>query len=416
MRRLAWYTTVVLGTLSLVLLLWQFREAILLFLLSLALAAAVRPLLNYLSKYRLSPSLGLMLIYMLGLVILAVLFYTISGLLLREVQQAANDLPLAYERIKVQWPAGNAFQQAIAERLPPSPQLYETIAGEQGLLLVETVLGITSGFFFVLGQIVIVLVLSIYWSTDRARFERLWLSLLPAEQRVRARDIWRDMEAGVGAYIRSELIQGLLAGLLLGLGYWGLGLNYSMTLALASVLVGTIPVLGAILAAFLALLVGLASSSTLAIAAALYTLAIFLILELVVEPHFFESQRFSTLLLVLGMITLATDFGLIGLIMAPPLMVAIQLFFRQFVRQSVPVAVSNTLQIADLQERLAAVYELTSDVAEPLPPETMSMLDRLTHLIEKAEQELPEEPPRQPSTETPTPFPSVPTSASVGTK
>ncbi|MCZ7672142.1 MAG: AI-2E family transporter [Chloroflexi bacterium] len=69
----------------------------------------------------------------------------------------------------------------------------------------------------------VILFLSLYWSLDRVRFERLWLSLLPPEQRARARDIWQTIESDLGSYIRSEVAQSLLAGLLLGLGYWALG-------------------------------------------------------------------------------------------------------------------------------------------------------------------------------------------------
>jgi predicted PurR-regulated permease PerM len=415
-RRLAWFTTVVLGTAMVALLLWQFRAEFLVFLLSLAMAAAVRPLINYLnSKYHLSPGLASILIYTVGLAVIIVLLYTVSGLLLAELQRAGNTFTLTYELIKIQWPHGTAFQQAIAERLPPTAEFYEALAGEQGLVLLETLFGVTSGFFVIIGQFFIILVLSVYWSIDRARFERLWLSLLPAEQRIGARELWRNIEEGVGAYIRSELVQGFLAGVLLGFGYWSVGINYPITLALVGVLLGSIPMVGAPLAAILPLLVGWASNPSLAIVAALCTVAIFVILEFVVEPHFFDRQRYSSLLMVLGMIILANDFGLLGLILAPPLVVAIQILSGHLMRQSVPVtAPKPTLQLADLQERLAAVQTLIAELDEPLPVEATSMLSRLEGLVEKVGEALPPEPPAQPPTGTPQPFAPGPQSAPLG--
>ncbi|GIK43436.1 MAG: hypothetical protein BroJett011_72690 [Chloroflexota bacterium] len=395
MKRLAWYTTVVLGTTTLVLLLWQFSQEFLVFLLSLAMAAAVRPLINYLNqRYRLSPGLASILIYAAGLVVIGALFYTIGGLLLIELQRAANNFALTYEIIIGQWPQGTAFQQAIAERLPPPVEFYQALAGERGTLLVQTLLGVTSGFFVIIGQISVVLVLSVYWSIDRARFERLWLSLLPAEQRIGAREVWRNSEEGVGSYIRSELIQGFLAGLMLGFIYWMLGLQYPITLALVGVLAGSIPMVGAPLAAALPLLVGWASNPSLAVAAALSTAAIFLILEVVVEPHFFERNRYSSLLMVLGMIILANDYGLLGLILAPPLVVAVSILSGYLMRQSVPTAAPKpALQVADLQERLESVQMMVNELDEPLPVEAASMLSRLAKLIEKAGQTVPPEPP-----------------------
>lgn len=418
MKRLAWFTTVVLGTTTLMLLLWEFREEFLVFLLSLAMAAAVRPLINYLNnRYRLSPGLASILIYVVGLVVIGLLFYTVSGLLLIEVQRAANNFALRYEFIKTQWPQGTALQQAIAERIPPPVEFYQALAGERGTVLVQTLFGVTSDFFVAIGQLSVILVLSVYWSIDRARFERLWLSLLPAEQRIGARDVWRNIEEGVGSYIRSELVQGFLAGLLLGFIYWLLGLQYPITLALVGVLAGTIPMVGAPLAAALPLLVGWASNPALAVTAALLTAAIFLILEVVVEPHFFDRNRYSSLLMVLGMIILANDYGLLGLILAPPLVVAIAILSGHLMRQSIPTAAPKpTLQVADLQERLESVQIMVGELDEPLPVEAASMLKRLGSLIEKAGQTVPPEPPPDSSDGANGPLKVISQSASLGSK
>lgn len=418
MKRLAWYTTVVLGTTTLVLLLWEFRDEILVFLLSLAMAAAARPLINYLNRrYNLSPGLASILIYAVGLVVIGALFYTISGLLLIELQRASDNFALTYEIIKAQWPQGTAFQQAIAERIPAPVEFYQALAGERGTVLVQTLFGVTSGFFAIIGQASVILVLSVYWSIDRARFERLWLSLLPAEQRIGAREVWRSIEEGVGSYIRSELVQGFLAGLMLGFIYWILGLKYPLTLALVGVLAGSIPMVGAPLAAALPLLVGWASNPPLAITAALCTAAIFFILEVVVEPYFFDRNRYSSLLMVLGMIILANDYGLLGLILAPPLVVAISILSGYLMRQSIPTAAPKpTLQVADLQERLSSVQMMVSELDESLPVEAASMLNRLANLIEKAGQAVPPEPPPTSPAGGAEPFKVISQSASQGSK
>jgi hypothetical protein len=225
------------------------------------------------------------------------------------------------------------------------------------------------------------------------------------------------MENEIGAYIRSELIQGLLAGLLLGLGYWALGIRYPLTLALVGVLVGSIPLVGAPLAATLPLLIGLSSNPSLGIVAALSTGAIFLILELVVEPHFFNRHRYSSMMMVLGMIILAYVFGLLGLILAPLLVIAIQVLSGYLMRQSLPaVATKPTLQITDLEERLAAVQMMASEFDEPLPLETASMIKRLEGLVKKVSKILPAEFPPETPEGLPKPFNSASQSAPLGGK
>ncbi|MFN8454380.1 MAG: AI-2E family transporter [Anaerolineae bacterium] len=410
MRRLAWYTTVVLSTVAVVWLLWQVRAEIALFLFSLAVAAAVRPAINYLnSKYGLSPGLALALTYVAGLALLGGLFYLLGGLFLGEVGQAATGLASTFEWVRTSWAQGGAFQRMVAGWLPAPTELYQGLAGEQGLVLFETLFGFTSNLFGTLVQIMVVLVLSVYWSADRARFERLWLSLLPAEQRVQAREVWRKIEEGVGAYIRNEAVQGFLIGLLLGLGYWGLGLQFPITLALVAVVASLIPLIGGVLAVAAPLAISLATQPSLAVAASVGTLAVFLLLKVTVEPHLFDQQRYSSLLLVLGMILLAYDFGLLGLILAPPLMVAIQIFFGHFMRQAIVGLVAKpALAVADLQQRLENVKSMVSEMEESPAVETTGMLNRLDRLIEKADQTVP--------AETPSPFAPTPTSAPTGAK
>jgi putative permease len=392
MKRLAWFVGVSLATLTVVFLLWEFRGALILFLLSLVAAATVRPLTERLSRVGLSPGWALILIYLAGLGLLVIIGYLLGPVLLAELQQLGNRLSLTYERIKLEWPEGNSVQQLAAEQLPPSTELFETLTGEQGVYAARAIFGATANVFGAVAQALIVLVLSIYWGISRTRFERLWLSLLPAEQRVAARDIWRDIETEVGAYLRSELVQSLVAGLLLGVGYWWLGLNYPALLGLVGAIAWLVPMVGGLLAVIPAVLVGLAGGAELALMAALYTFAVFFVLEVAVEPRFFNRRRYSSLLLVLMMALLANELGLLGLILAPPLAVAIQLFFVNYIRLSIPVKAQPLPQVLELQVQLSGVRAMIEGMPEPPPPGTGSMLERLERLIRQSSQVLTSEP------------------------
>jgi hypothetical protein len=81
-------------------------------------------------------------------------------------------------------------------------------------------------------------------SIKRIPAEQLWLSLLPSGQRQQARDGWHTVEHDIGAFLHGHLIHGLVAGLLLGLGYWLLGSPFPAFLTLAGVLACLLPVVG----------------------------------------------------------------------------------------------------------------------------------------------------------------------------
>jgi predicted PurR-regulated permease PerM len=142
------------------------------------------------------------------------------------------------------WLDGSAFQQVLVRRLPPPGKLFEAATSSQGQLVLPALLGFSQSIGKLVSGTAIILFLSIYWSINQIHFERLWLSLLPSGQRKQARGIWRTIEPDLGAYIRGEVLQSLLAGLLLGLGYWLLGSPYPALLALAGALVCLIPVVG----------------------------------------------------------------------------------------------------------------------------------------------------------------------------
>ena len=182
MTRIIRYTIVVFITLISLLLLWQFGEAIILFLLSLAVAAAIRPLMSSITGRNVPKRLALGLVYFLLIAAIVSSLFLISQPLLAEVQLASDDLVANYDRIKAEWPLrGSVFQQTLAEQLPPSADFYQAITSPEGVPVLTGVFGIAQNFFSILGQIALVLVLSLYWSADQFRFERLGLSLLPED-------------------------------------------------------------------------------------------------------------------------------------------------------------------------------------------------------------------------------------------
>ncbi len=252
--------------------------------------------------------------------------------------------------------------------------------------MLQTLLGTTSSFLEIISQLLLILLLSVYWVADEIRFERLWLSLIPVESRPRARDTWRTIEANVGSYIRSEMAQSLLAGFLLGLGFWPLGLEYPILLALIGALAWLIPFAGVLLALVPVAIVGLLNGPGIAILAAAYTLFVFVVLEKVIEPQLFNRRRFSGLLLLLVVMACIVLFGFPGLILGPPLSVAIQIFFGHvFYQQFKVVPQKVTPELAELKQRLNDMQAAIARAEKEPSPVVVNMVERLTHLVEKAE-------------------------------
>jgi len=393
MKRLAWFTLLILATLTTAILFWEFRAAVVLFILSLAVAASVRPLVDWFAARGLPRGLALLFTYAICVGGVIALVLILSGPLLANLQQLTKDVISGYEQIQAQWPTGSPLQQSLARQLPAASDVSQAITGPQGGALLQTVLGLTLGSFDLLGQLLIVLVLSIYWSADQEHFKRLWLSLLPFQARARARAVWQNIETGFGAYLRSQVIQSVLAVILLGLGYQALGLQYPVALALIGAIAWLIPWAGVLLALIPAMLAGLAISPLLGVLAAALTIGVLAFLEFVVEPRLFKRERFSSLLVVIVLLVLADEYGLIGILVAPPVAAAIQIIAGQLWRATTRSMVApadrqivSAQPLSVLQARLTSVQARLAAQPESAP-ELSNLVDRLTQLIEQATQE-----------------------------
>ncbi len=390
MKRLAQVTAMIVLTIGLVVLLWMFSSAVLLFVMSLVIAGAVRPLVVRLISRGFSRGAAYALVYVMIFALLGSLIVVIANGLLSELQRAGDYLLQTYTSIMLRWPNGADWQQRIAAELPSREDLLTALAGDQGSTIARGVVGFGSGLFDLLAQLVIVLSLSVYWSIDQEHFERLWLSLISAKHRARARTIWRAVEREVGAYVRSEVTQGLLAAIVLGLAFFELGLPYPILLALWAGLAWLIPWVGMVLALIPATLVGLLGGPADAALAAAVTIAVFAALEVWVEPRLYGRARVSPVLVVITLMVMAQYAGILGMLLAPPLAALIQILGRElwFNPPAKVLAPDMTAQLIELRTRLAALRleHLNGELA--INAQTRNLVQQVEKLLDQAHETL----------------------------
>lgn len=374
--------TAVMTTLLALVALWQFRIVAIYVLISLVLAATVRPMARSESRYNFAIRLFLTLQYVVGLGAFGFLIYLIGKFLVGDFQQLAQKLSLQSSWMLPSWLEGGFLQRTLLAWLPTPDKIFEAITSQRQLVL-SAVLDITQGIGGLVGGFLVILFLSVYWSINQDHFERLWLSLLPSEQRKQARDIWRTIERDVGAYTRSEIIQSLLAVLLLGFGYWLLGSPYPALLAVTGAIAWLIPVVGAVLAMILPLILGLLTSAQLSLFTVLYTLVVLIALQIWVEPRLFKLKFDNPLLTFVILLAMADAFGLLGIIAAPPISAICQILWNLFMNDR--QAPDTVVQVSDLKERQAHLQIAIDEMEGPPPQLVVSSIQRLTDLLEKAE-------------------------------
>ena len=386
MKRIAWITAIVLGTLTVLFLLWLFRVAFVVFLLSLATAAAVHPVITLLTKWGIKRGIAILITNLTLLVLIGGLLVILSRPLVEDLAQMTNNIQLWYENLVRTLPESeDGLQVAIARQLPPTAELFKAMGGEEGGQALQGLLGSASGLAGFLSQAVVIIILSIYWSLDQIQFERLWISLIPVEGRKQARNLWRDIESGVGSYILGEVVQSYLVVLILWMSFSWIGLPQPALLAVFCALFWFIPWLGAVLALIPVILAGLSVGPLVALGAGMLTVATLALMEVFIQPIFFNRNRFNSLFLVLVVIILTQAYGLLGLILAPALAAALEISYQHFSirRESELRAEEISEEIGQLQTNLESLQQRMQSPNSETSPQLVNLTERLGGLVEK---------------------------------
>jgi putative permease len=384
MRRVMTYTAVVLATCAALYILWQFRIILLLFFLSLFVAAMVRPLIEWLMVRGVGRTFAQALTYLFLAGSLILLIGLAGDPFITELNHAANQSIIRYESLHRSWQKGANWQQALADNLPPP---YSPSTGDETELgeMLPALMNVTTGIMGLIAGLLMLFALSIYWSVDQSRFERLWLSLLPVSRRRYARNSWREIEQSAGSYLRSQTAQSILAALALGISTWLVGYPYPMLLAAIGALGSFVPVFGGLLTALAALALGSQESIFMGIAAGLYTLLIFAFLEFLVEPRLWPRERLSLFLTILFIIPLMDAFGIWGLI-AAPLLATIS---ESIIGETFKALTSRQVDSGDLNklsDRHQQIHDLVvADEQDELMLELENLSQRLAKLLDESQ-------------------------------
>jgi predicted PurR-regulated permease PerM len=195
--------------------------------------------------------------------------------------------------------------------------------------------GVVGGAKLVFGTIfnvLTVLVLTIYFMAAFDRIKERAYSLVPASRRTRVRLLTDEILTKVGAYMVGALSIAVLAGLSTWVFALIVGLAYPFALAVVVAVFDLIPQIGATLGAIIVSLVGLASSITTGIICIAFFIVYQQLENYLIYPNVMRrSVKVSDVAAVVAALLGVALFGVIGALVAIPMVAAIQLIMREVV-------------------------------------------------------------------------------------
>ncbi len=265
-------TAGILGVLVIAFLLYRTLTLLLLLFLSLLIATAIEPLVNWLRRGPLNRSAGILVVYTgIFLVIAAIGLLTVPlaisqvGQIGTSLNQTVGEMKQSVNEIDKGQPnsflrqQASAFVDAASTALgqfgPAATPTATTPQSNQQKVeaVTTTALTIAEAFF----SVITIFVVAFYWLTERTLIKRAAISWLPPKRANRVRRVWDDIEVKVGGWVRGQLTLMLIVGLISAVGYVVIGVKYWPALALFIAVAEAIPLVGPYIGTAPAVLVAL---------------------------------------------------------------------------------------------------------------------------------------------------------------
>jgi len=193
------------------------------------------------------------------------------------------------------------------------------------------VLGAVQGLLGVVGTFLALLVLPYYLLVDAEGLQRSALRFVAPERRARVQRITSDVAIKVGAWLSGQLFLCFVIGASVTVALWALGVPFFYILGLVAAIGEAIPVIGPIVSAIPAILVGATVSWKTALFVALVFWAIQSVENNFLVPRVMQRQvGLRTVTVLVALLAGSKLFGIVGLLLAVPTTAILQVLVEEF--------------------------------------------------------------------------------------
>lgn len=329
--------------------LWAVRNVLGPFVLGLALAYLLAPVIHPIERFwrwlglrrrlkfvgRLARPLAILTTYLLVLALLAGFFALV--------------VPVVIDQARTLWAVRETIVEQLErlgrgifdeyQKLPLEVRLQvESSLDRLGDLIGKalqqaaqgTVVAISYTISLVLG-IAIIPFWTFYLLNDSHELGQAALNMVPLQLREDLLSVLKLMDTVFGAYLRGQLLLGVIIGVLSAIGLSIIGINFALVLGVVAGICELIPNIGPILGAIPALVVAMAQDPTKALITAIFAIAIQQLENLFLTPRVLGKSVQLHPVLVMVVLVIGSELGgVVGLFLAPLATAVLRDLFRYF--------------------------------------------------------------------------------------
>jgi HAD superfamily hydrolase (TIGR01509 family) len=329
------------------LLVYSFRSVLPLLIIAFLIAYVLAPVVSWLSsRLHIRRGLATVLIYLIGLALVATVPALIVPSILDEIQALVTNLGDIINRA-VAWFDGLDTFEAFGYEIPVPEITLPSVSLEldkaMGLLggtispLAGGALSVVRTVALGVGQISLLVVISFYLLVDADRLGSSWESIVPPAYRHEIGKLVGQINRTWNAFLRGQLVLCTAIGGLTFVATSALGLRFSIALGLIAGILEIIPSLGPTLAAIPAILLALfqgsaylpVSNLAVAIIVAITYWAIQSLENNVLVPRIMGSTlNLHPAVVIIGVLVGITLGGILGALLASPILASLRHIMR----------------------------------------------------------------------------------------
>ena len=289
---------------------WLIKTVIISIFISLILALALEPFVVWLNKKRIPNGLSVLIVMLIFVAVLAGLG---SFALVPFAQQSRfliNNLP-QYLESAVTIPGFQGYVDELSKAF--SGNISGTASN-----IVNTTIGVFSGAL----STMVVLVFTTYILIDFNGIRDMFVNIFLTDEKDKIKSLLVRIENKLGAWLRGQLVLMLIIGVATYLGLILLGVDYALALAVIAGLLEIVPILGPIISAVPALIMGFVISPVTGFAViGLYLLIQQLESNLIVPKVMQKAVGFNPLVTIIALMVGGQLMGIVGAILAVPIVI-----------------------------------------------------------------------------------------------
>jgi predicted PurR-regulated permease PerM len=315
-----------LAIIAIAAILFFLKGIIIVVLTAIVISSAVEPGIMWFEKKKFPRIIGVIAIYLLVVLLVAILFLSIIPIFLQDISGVVSSIPTYLNQISSYFPIlDDSFLQGYVPILQniatsiSSTGLFNQVQSSSDFIATATKV-INSGL-----SAILIGVLSFYFSVTKDGVEYFLRIITPYKHEPYVLDLWKRTKIKIGAWLQGQLILGLVVGVMVYIPLAVLGIRHALLLAITASILEIIPVFGPTLFAIPGILLTLLDKG---IVLALVVTGMYVIVQqfenyLLYPAVVKKIVGISPLIIILALAIGFELFGFLGLILAVPLSVLV---------------------------------------------------------------------------------------------